>query len=259
MVQIPGYAQSQGGSSMNRGGAPMGPREGNRKRNTFANLLSKYQTTYQNPDGMAALPSLSPGQTANYYEQLGGLAAKMQLTQASLRAQRVGIRAGFRGSRADIRLQKKRGIADVQAGALDRGMTGSSIHAQGEIDVRAQARSEIASAKQQMFQALAQNRIEEQGAGLEFFMGAAGLESQALAQKQEQLAQQLQQNLIISGQETQMDALRAMYEAQMGMFQSTGVAGGGVAARAPMASSGYSPQRGWRQRLGLPGSVRPGP
>jgi hypothetical protein len=216
---------------VNPGGNPGGPGEGNRMRNTMANLLSKNKVQYQNPGGAAALPALSPAQTANYYSQLAGLAAQARLTKASLKAERVGVRADWRAQRAGIQLERKQGIADVQAQMSDRGLTGSSIHATGEVDVRAAARSALTAGKGDVMQAIGQNRIAQQQAGLDFFMGASALEAQSLATKQEALSQQLAQNLIVSGQETQMDVLRQMFQAQMGMVQPGGTASAGRPTR----------------------------
>ncbi len=86
-----------------------------------------------------------------------------------------------------------------------------------------------------MLQGLAENRLQQQQAGLAFFQGATQLEAQKLASQQQQMANQLQQNLIVSGQESQMDMLKHMFEAQMGQF------GGGVGGMGgPGGRGGYS-------------------
>lgn len=197
---------------VNVGGGVMGPSEGSRKRNTLANILSKYKVDYQNPGGAAALPALSPADTAQYYAQLSGLAAQYQQQQADLRAQRVGLRAGFRTARAGIRLEEKFGLGRAESQALERGGVGSSVDVAGRARVRAEAVGAVAGAKEQMFQSLAQNRIAEQRAGLGFFQASQQLEANRLAAQQQDLVRQLSQNLVVSGQESQMDVLRAIYE-----------------------------------------------
>jgi hypothetical protein len=52
-----------------------------------------------------------------------------------------------------------------------------------------------------MLNQLAANRIEEQGAAIDYFAGATSLEATKLAQQQTQLAANLQNNLILSGLE----------------------------------------------------------
>jgi hypothetical protein len=195
-------------------------KEGGRKRNTFANLLSKNQVDYQNPGGKSALPSLDPASTANYYQQLAGLYAGYQNQRAAFKLQRVGFRAGFQEAKAGIRAEKLAGLAGTENAAIERGIAGSSADLQGRADVRGAAAAAKVSAKNQMLQGVAGTRIGEQGAAIEYFMGAAGLEANKLAQQQQMLAQQLEQNTIISGQESQMDIIKQMYEAQLAMYSN---------------------------------------
>jgi hypothetical protein len=195
-------------------------------RNTFANVLSKNQVNYQNPGGSAALPAMDPASTANYYSQLGGLYAGYQNQLIGLKQQRVGIRAGFGEAKASIRSQLVSGLADTQNAAIDRGVGGSSAALQQEAGVRGDAAAATATAKRQELEGIGQTRLQAQQAGIDYFQGSQQLEAQKLAQQQQQLASQLQNNLIVSGQETQMDALRAMYRAQMQAFQNGGGNGG---------------------------------
>jgi hypothetical protein len=97
--------------------------------------------------------------------------------------------------------------------ALDRGIVGSTVDASARAGVDADVAGARAGARSEALQALAQNRLSVSQAGVDYFMGAQTLEAQKLAQQQEALAQQLQANMIISGQESQMDALKAIYKA----------------------------------------------
>jgi hypothetical protein len=182
-------------------------------RNTFANTLSNHKVDYKNPGGAEALPALDPATTANYYSQLAGLYSQYQTTLIGLKQQRVGLRAGFSEQKAGIRSEMLSGLAGAENAAIERGVTGSSADLQARADVRAGAAGATASAKRQMLEGVAATRLAAQQAGISYFQGSADLEAQKLAQQQATLAQQLQNNLIVSGQESQMDALRAMYEA----------------------------------------------
>ena len=191
-----------------------------RSRNTLANLFSKYQVGGQSSSGgAAALPALSPEQTAGFYAQLAGLEAQYRNQVAALRAQRVGIRAGFKAERAGIKAEAISGIEGAVGAALTEGTVGSSFDLERRIGVRAQQAGALAGARNEMLQALAQNRLGVQEAALGQFMGAQQLQQQALALQQQALAQQLQQNLIISGQESTQDILRALYKAQLGALR----------------------------------------
>ncbi len=206
---------------------PKGPGDGNRKRNTFNNILSKYSGNGpQNTGGAKALPSLGPAQTANYYNQLGGLYAGYQNQVEQLKLQRVGIKSGYRSAVAQVRAQKLTDLAASENASIDRGVQGSSASLQEQAGVRGAAAAGIATAQDQKLQALGGTRLAQQQAGTDYFMAAQGLEANKLAQQQELLAQQLQQNSIISGQETQMDALKAIYQALNKQFQSGGGGGG---------------------------------
>ncbi|MES2156026.1 MAG: hypothetical protein V4510_12910 [bacterium] len=183
-----------------------------RLRNTFANALSKNKVDYSNPGGASALPALDPASTANYYSQLAGLYAGYQTQLAGLKQQRVGLRADFMATRADVQAQKIGGLADTENASIERGIAGSSADLQGRAGVRAGAEAAIQSAKRTRMEGVAGTRLAAQQAGIQYFMGAQGLEANKLAQQQQLLAQQLQNNLIVSGQETQMDALKAIYQ-----------------------------------------------
>lgn len=190
--------------------------QGGRKRNTLANMQSHEKVTFGGGGGLSALPPLDPASTANYYQQLEGLYAQYQGQLDALRAQRVGIRAGARAAIAGFKEEQATGIVNAESEAIGRGMLGSSVDAQNRIDVRAEAAGAIAGVRAEQHQALAQTRLAAQGAAVDFFQASTALEAQKLAQQQSLLASQLEQNLIISGQEMQMDMMRQMYESQLG-------------------------------------------
>lgn len=210
--------------------------DGNRLRNTLANTLSKNKVDYKNPGGAAALPAMSPASTANYYSQLSGLAQQYTLQAAALRAQRVGIQANLKTQKADIKGQLISGLAGEQNASIETNMLGSSANLQRESDVRGTAAGELAKAKADALAGKAQVALGKQQAGLDYFNGATSLEANKLAEQQTALAQQLQNNLIVSGQESQMNVLQAMYDAQMAALQG----GGGKKLTAP-DYSGLSP------------------
>ena len=190
--------------------------EGGRMRNTFANVLSKNKVDYQNPGGASALPSLDPASTANYYSQLAGLYAGYQNQLIALKQQRIGARADFQMAKAQVNAQKIGDLASVENQAVERGVLGSSADLQQRGAVRGAAEAGIQAAKQERMMTVAGTRIAGQQAGIDYFMGVQGLEAQKLAQQQDLLAQQLQQNLIVSGQESQMDVLQQIYQSLSG-------------------------------------------
>lgn len=213
------------------GGGGGGPTQGQglgSKKNTFANILSKSQIDYTNPGGMSALPPLDPASTANYYSQLAGLYAGYQNQLQGLKLQRIGAKADFRDAAAGIRAQKIGDLASVENQQIERGLLGSSADLQQRTGVRAGAAAAIQTAKREKLMTIAGTRLEGQAAGINYFMGVQGLEAQKLAQQQTLLAQQLQQNLIVSGQESSMDVLQAIYESLTGGGGYGGGGGGSV-------------------------------
>jgi hypothetical protein len=197
-------------------------------RNTFANTLSKTQVDYTNPGGKAALPALSPAESAAYYNQLAGLYSGYQAELSGLKQQRIGIRAGAREQHAGVRAEKLAGLASTENAAIERGMLGGTADLQARAAVEANAAAQHASIKNEKIQGLAMNRIAAQQAGTSYFSEAAALEAQKVAAQQEALAQQLQNNLIVSGMESQMNALKRIYQsfASMGSGEGGGGRGG---------------------------------
>ncbi len=220
---------------MGKVGGSMGPgmqgqgTTGGRMRNTAANLYSKNTIDYNNPGGAAALPATTPEQTANYYGQLGTLYSQYQNQLTSLKQQRVGIRAGVQQAVAGIQAQKISGLADQENAATESGLLGSSADLTHRAGVRAGAAQQIQATKQTALQGIAQTRLDAQTAALGYNQGVQGLQAQQLAQQQQALAMQLQNNLIVSGQEQQSDIMKQIYEALAGNAQHGTSGGGGKA------------------------------
>lgn len=202
--------------------APRPGHDGGRMRNTFANILSKNQVNYTNPGGGQALPALSPAQNANYYAQLGTMYAQYQTTLQALKQQRVGLRVDYRDQLAQIQQQKVAQLASTENAGIERGLAGSSAVSEQMAGVKGAAATAKAGAQRQMLQGVGQNLIQVQQAALGYAQGAQQLQQQKLTQQQELLAQQLQQNLIVSGQESTMDVYRAIYRAIVGANNQPG-------------------------------------
>jgi hypothetical protein len=217
-----------------------------RKRTALANILSKYRVDYQNPGGLAALPSTTPEQTQNYYQQLGGLYSQYQTLLGGLRQQRMGIKANAMTQRADVRAQTVQGVVGAEQAAQDRGVLGSSGDLSARAGVRAAGAQGLAQVKSDALSKLADLQLQKQQGALALYQGTTSLAGQQLAQQQQALAMQLQNNLIVSGQETQMDAMQAIYAALAG--RAGGGRGGGGAPRG-VSRGPYGPAA-----LGIPAS-----
>lgn len=213
----------------------VGPRpEGNRARNNTTNQRTHTNPPntpgnppdYVNPGGAAALPSLSPASTANYYAQLGNLYSIYQNQLAASKAERVGLRATARVQKVDIRGQLIGGLAGEENAAVGRGILGSSADLQERAGIRGAAASAQADVNAQTLQGLGASRLADQAAGLTFAQGGMTLEAQKLAEQQTALAQQLQTNAIISGAEMQTDALTKLYKSLLATSPGAGGAGG---------------------------------
>jgi hypothetical protein len=190
------------------------PTDVNRKRNTVTNQRTHTATPdYVNPGGAAALPALSPASTANYYAQLGNLYALYENQLAVSKASRVGLRADARVAKADTRSALIGGLAAEENEAIGRGVLGGSAELQSRIGLRGQAASDRASVASDLQAGLAASRLGDQAAGLQMFQGQTALAGQALAEQQAALAQELQTNAIISGAESSVDAMTAVYKA----------------------------------------------
>lgn len=195
-------------------GGPQLPGQGNqsnRLRNTLNNQQSKTRSAIGG-NAAAALPPLDPASTANYYSQIQGLYSQYRQSLSALKAQRVGLRAGFRETRAGIRRDLQLGIADAEGQAIGMGMLGSSQDLEQRINIRANAAQQIAQARNEMRSGIADTRLAQQKAATDYFMGVTGVQSAALAQQQSQLADDLMNNLITSGAEQNANILKSIYE-----------------------------------------------
>ena len=209
-----------------------GPKGGDgRIRNTLANAIGKNAGSLGpqllSSGGGAALPALTPAQNAAYYNQLGGLYSQYQTTLAGLRSQRMGLKANAAVARQGARAQGITNLAAAENSSIERGVTGSSADLQGRAAVKGQTASDIAATNAQLYQGLSALQNQKAQAAVGLYQGVAGLQSQAAAQQEEQLAQQLQNNLIVSGQESSMDMFRKMYQAQIDALQGGGGNGNG--------------------------------
>jgi cell wall-associated NlpC family hydrolase len=176
-----------------------------RKRNTSNNINSKtvdpYSAQKPNPGGAAALPSLDPAQTANYYAQLQGLFAQYQNQITALKQQRVGLRAGFMEAKAGIKTDLISGLAGAEGSAESRGVLGSSADAENRTNIVGAAAAARAEAKNTMRTGIAQTKLQAAQSATDYFMGVSQLEASKLASQQAALSDQLTRNAIISGLE----------------------------------------------------------
>jgi cell wall-associated NlpC family hydrolase len=194
---------------------PRGLPSPTRKRNTANNNGGRHKpgaggapsTTpgYTNPGGLAALPLLSPSDTAGYYAQLQQLQYGYSVQAAAIRAQRVGVKAALQPTLADIKREKIQGIADVQTSMLGQGLHGGTAEAEAEIGVKGQAASARAQAKTDVITQLQQLKLQNQANAGQLQLGMEQLEASKVAAQQQAAAAQLSQNLIISGAEASAD------------------------------------------------------
>lgn len=214
-------ANREGWTDMNQGGGKMGPglpglgAGGGRMRNTMANVLSKNKVDYSNPGGSAALPALSPQATAAYYGQLSSMMSGLQSKLQGYRLQRQGLKAGFQETRAGAKSQAIADMSGAVGDAIGRGVLNSSADLSARSGVRATQAQTVSDARNQLLQGLAQTRLSAQQDIIANQQGMQQLQANYVAQQQEALAQELQQNAIVSGQEASLDAIKAMYNAFM--------------------------------------------
>lgn len=156
--------------------------------------------------GAKALPALTPAQNASYYDQLAASYAGYQNTLMGLRQERVGLRTAFKTERTAIRGELIGNLSGIQNSNIERGTLAGSAAMQEEIGARADAETQRSAAKNEMLQGLAYNRISQSQAAVDYAMQRATLESQKLAQQQEQLANQLENNTIQGGLEKLLNA-----------------------------------------------------
>lgn len=158
------------------------------------------------------LPAMSPDATANYYAQLATLGASLQTTLAASRAKRIGLKADARVARADAKGEAIDAMGATVNNAIERNSVGASYDVAARVGVRA----DLANAKAQIGNdtraGLAESRLADQAAGLDYQLAGQQLEGARIADIQNQLADQLANNTLMSGLEAQTDAIRAMYE-----------------------------------------------
>lgn len=183
---------------------------------------------YQNPGGAAAIPASTPDQTAAYYAQLQALQSQYSTTIADARLQRVGVNASFRTDKAAVKATGIANMAGTVNSAMDRGISGSSIDYQARIGVKADTANQIAGLKNQRIQDLGALQIMRQQAASDLYTGQTGLAAQQLAQQQAALAQQLETNAIISGAESNVNAIKQLYDALTAQRNNNKSAAGGA-------------------------------
>jgi hypothetical protein len=177
-------------------------------RNTLRNKASKQNV---NPLNQITLPALSPDQTANYYQQLSGMTQQHMLDLAQLRQQRVGLRADARNQEVAIHAQGVQDVTAAQQGAAQAGIQGSSIEYNNMSAATANMYQQRQAVKDKLLSDLAANQLQRQQSALTLYNSQTALASQSLAQQQQLLASQLQNNNIVSGRESNFNALNAFY------------------------------------------------
>lgn len=194
----------------------------NRKRNTMTNMMSKQGFPKMNPQGISGggLPTLDPSATANYYGQLQTLQSQLMTTIAGLRAERKSFRGAAQVARKDVRQEAFGAMNETVNASLERGMLGSSNDLSNRIGVKAAMSSGITDVNRQLFEQLAQNRINEQQAALSYEQGVQQVEAQAISQRMNLAAQELQNKLAIQVAQMQAAAAQTSSDAQMAMAQS---------------------------------------
>lgn len=159
------------------------------------------------------LPAMSPESTANYYAQLASLSSGLTVALAASKAQRVGIKAQGKVAAAQIRSDAIDNMASTVNHALDTGTVGASFDAANRVGVLADRASGLAANRADVRGQLAQSRLGDQATALQYQLSGQQLEGQRIAEIDSALRDQLLNNTIISGMESQVDALKAVYEA----------------------------------------------
>jgi len=179
---------------------------GSHKPAPSSGLVAPSTPTFINPGGLAALPSLTPYDTAQWYAQLQSTMADLQYRNAAIRAQRVGVKAALQPILADIKTEKITGLNQVREQAIGQGLYGGSAELEQEIGVRGQAASARAEAKTGVISQLQQLKLENQYNTGKMAMTLQQLQAAKLAGQETQLASALGSNTIISGAEASINA-----------------------------------------------------
>jgi len=162
---------------------------GGRLRNTATNIASKNNGRIPGVPGTVGPPQV-PGFGADYggaagaTGQLAGAYAQFQGLAAAYRAQRVGIKAGFKSARVAARGQGVADMSGVQNDAIDRGVLGSSAVNQSEIGVHADVQANIEAARQEKISGLSATKVGEQQAYLDYTVAVDSIAAQAEAARQ---------------------------------------------------------------------------
>lgn len=199
-----------------QGGSP------GRKRNTATNTYSKSDfmgglSQASSSISGGGLPTLDPAAIANYYAQLDTLQASLTNQLAGLRSQRVGLRGEASAQKSDVRQQGQAALTEGINSALERGMLGSTSDVEGRIGTRAATQTGVADVNRQLYDALAQNRIEASGAVLTAQQGAQQIASTAIAQRMQLQAEERANALQIQIANMQAEASRISTAAEMAM------------------------------------------
>jgi len=190
-----------------------------RKRNTMNNMSSKQNIPLIKPEGISGgnLPTLDPAATANYYGQLQTLQSQLYNTLAGLRQQRVGLRGDAKVMRQDLRQQGIGQMSESVNASLERGMLGSSSDLSSRAGIKADVVSGVTDVNRQLYDQLAENRLEGSAASLQYEQGVQGVESQAIAQRMTLQQQEEQNQLQMKIARMQAHASEISNDAQMEM------------------------------------------
>lgn len=236
--------------------AQVGQGSSGRKRNTANNNNYNQMAQGALSDAMANigggnLPALDPAAVANYYAQLQTLQSTLTNTLAGLKAQRKGYRGEAMAQKADVRSQGRDAIVEGINASLERGMLGSSADTEGRVEGVAAIQTGVTDVNRQLYDALAQNRIQGSAAVLGFEQGAQGLAGQAIGQRMELQAQELQNALAIQAanmqaRASQIQSNATIYAAQMAAQTARDIAQGQKAL-----ADNWTPAT-WYKQHGLP-------
>jgi hypothetical protein len=162
----------------------------NRVRNTATEVAGKNKGGIPGVPGKVGVPGVPsfgesygsvPGATAS----LASAYAGFQQVAAAMRAQRVGLRAGFKSKKADIRAEGISAMSDTINSGIDRGITGSSAVSQERIGVIAGVKTGIEGARGEMKQGVLESKVQEQQAYLQYDIAQQQMAAQAAAARQQ--------------------------------------------------------------------------
>ncbi|HEX9899738.1 MAG TPA: hypothetical protein VGC81_10955 [Candidatus Methylomirabilis sp.] len=189
-----------------------------RKRNTMNNKMSKQGLgDLGSAVSGGDLPLLDPSAVASYYGQLQTLQSQLSTQLAGLRQQRVGFKGEARVARSDIRQQGQEALSGVVGSAIERGVLGSSAELEQRAETRAATSSGLADVNRQLYDALAESRLQAEQARLGFTQGTQQLAAGAIASRMQMAAQEKQNQISIRIARMQAAAQATTDAAQMDM------------------------------------------